>query len=221
MTLLIEDETVALRAEVQTLPDTARVLTIVDASSFQTGASLLRRIKALRAAITRVFGPPIARAFEAHRALVADRKRLERPLAEAEALLKANLAAFTIAEERRRATAARRDTAAAAEARASAIWAEVEELESHGYRAEAAELATELVATPDAIVVTPAPVTAAGLAVRVVWKYAIVDAAQVPAAYLMIDHQKLGAAVRALKGSVAIPGVRMWAERTIAASRGD
>jgi hypothetical protein len=51
--------------------------------------------------------------------------------------------------------------------------------------------------------------------------YAVVDAAQVPAAYLMIDHKKLGAAVRALKGAVAIPGVRMWAERTIAAARGE
>jgi hypothetical protein len=219
MDVITPDETTPLRAEVDTMPDTARALTIVDDRSFHTGATLLRRIKTLRDAIDRLFAPHITRAFEAHRALVADRKRLERPLAEAEAVLKAHLAAYTVAEERRRAAEARRQTAAAAEARASQIWAEVEQLEATGYHAEAADLATALVTTTDAIVVAPTPVAADGITSRVIWKYEVVDAAQVPPAYLTIDHRKLGAAVRALKGSVPIPGVRMWAERTIAASR--
>ena len=115
---------------------------------------------------------------------------------------------------------ARRDAADAADTRAAQIWAEVEDLEAQGYHTEAAERASELVRTTEAIVVLPTPVTIEGITHRTVWKYAVVDAAQLPAAYLMIDHQKLGAAVRALKGSVPISGVRMWAERSIAAARG-
>src|SRR5438309_667105 len=109
------DEMTPLRGEVELLPDAARVLTIVDDAGFQTGATLLRRIKTVREAIAREFGPHITRAFEAHSELVAYRQRLERPLEQAAAVLKANVAAYTLAEERRRATEARRQTAAAAD----------------------------------------------------------------------------------------------------------
>ena len=38
-----------------------------------------------------------------------------------------------------------------------------------------------------------------------------------PREYLRVDHTKLGAVVRALKTAAAIPGVRIWAEPTVAA----
>src|ERR1035437_3797251 len=98
------DEVASLRPEIQAYPAAARDLTIDDEASFQGAATFLRRIKAVRETITRVFGPHIARAFAAHRALVADRQRLEAPLAEAERVLKAKLARFAVEEERRRAT---------------------------------------------------------------------------------------------------------------------
>jgi len=215
------EERTPLQDEAHTLPAIVGALAIVDDASFQGAGRVLRRIKAVRDTITRLFAPHIARAFEAHRALVADRKRLEAPLAETERVLKAKLAAFTVVDDVRRAAVARQQTAAATDARAAQIWTEVEQLEAAGYHAEAAEVATELVAAPLSIVCTPAPLKADGLVRRDRWTYAIVDATQVPREYLAVDHQKLGAVVRALKGTIQIPGIRVWAERTIAASARD
>ena len=59
---------------------------------------------------------------------------------------------------------------------------------------------------------------AEGIQCREVWRYEVIDAAQVPREYLTIDHTKLGGVVRALKGAAQIPGVRIWVERTIAAT---
>jgi len=201
------------------LPETVRTLAITDDASFRTGSAVLQRIKTLRTTIARLFAPHVTRAVEAHRALLADRRRLDAPLADAEATLKQHLAAFTIAEEQRRAQAARQQTVAAEETRTARIWAEVEELEAAGAHDVAANLVADLVSgTAPALVVLPAPVTAPGLQRRAIWRYEITDAAQVPREYLTIDHVKLGGVVRALKGAVQIPGVRVWAERTIAAS---
>jgi hypothetical protein len=218
-TVAAKDET-TLRDDMTMVLATAGALILTDEASFQAGSALLRRIKAVRETIAAFFAPHIARAFEAHRALIADRQRFDGPLAEAERALKADLITFTEAEERRRAAAARVQTAAATDARATQIWTEVESLEAAGYHAEAAALATELVSAPVALVCTPAPLKADGIVRRARWTYAVVDATQVPREYLTIDHHKLGAVVRALKGSVPIPGVRVWAERTMAATRG-
>ena len=56
-----------------------------------------------------------------------------------------------------------------------------------------------------------------GVVRRTNWRYEIVDEAAVPREYLRVDHTKLGAVVRALKTAAAIPGVRIWAEPTVAA----
>jgi hypothetical protein len=210
-----------MRSEITVLPTTARTVPIHDEPTFQAASTLLVRIKTLRTRLEHLLAPHIKRAFEAHRALVEDRRRLEAPLAEAETMLKQRLAAFTIAEDARRASEARRQVADAQEARSARIWAEVEALETAGYTHEAADLVTEFVQTPGPIaVITPPPLKAAGVTPREVWRYEVVDAQQIPREYLTIDHTKLGGVVRALKSAAAIPGVRIWVERTIAAARG-
>jgi hypothetical protein len=205
-----------LAAQVATVSDHVRTLTISDEATCQLAATWLQRIRALRDTVATLFTPHVKRAFDAHRAFVAQRQRLDQPLVAAETALKRQLAAFTVAEERRRLAAARAETAAATDARTDQIWREVEALETAGYREEAAALATELVSSPLGLVLSPPPINVPGLATRDVWKYEVTDPALVPREYWTIDHQKLGAVVRAVKGSVVIPGVRVWAERTIA-----
>src|SRR2546430_11233037 len=98
----------ALDAEVQPLPERARQLAITDEPTFAAARLLLDRIKTLQQAVASLLDPHIRRAFEAHRALVADRRRLEAPLEDAEGILKRTLAAFLTTEEARRAREARR-----------------------------------------------------------------------------------------------------------------
>jgi hypothetical protein len=208
-----------IRAEVGALPETARTMAITDDASFMAAGAILVRIKALRALVEGLFTPHIKRAFEAHRALLEDRRRLDTPLADAETILKQRAAAFTLEEEARRAREARRRAADTQEARSARIWAEVEALEAAGYQGEAADLVQEFVSAPPVIVsLTPAPLKAPGISYREVWRYEVIDPAQVPREYLTIDHTKLGGVVRALKSAATIPGVRIWVERTIAAT---
>jgi hypothetical protein len=56
-----------------------------------------------------------------------------------------------------------------------------------------------------------------GVATADIWKYEIVDEGQLPRGYLKPDEQKIGAAVRAGKGTITIPGVRIWKEKNIRA----
>ena len=56
-----------------------------------------------------------------------------------------------------------------------------------------------------------------GLSRREIWRYEVTNASIIPRQYWMLDHQKLGAVVRALKGGASIPGVRVWSEATVAA----
>jgi hypothetical protein len=62
---------------------------------------------------------------------------------------------------------------------------------------------------------TPAPVVpeapkTAGLSMRDNWCFEVVDAVAVPGEYKIIDEVKLGKVVRALKGQISIPGVRIF-----------
>lgn len=56
-----------------------------------------------------------------------------------------------------------------------------------------------------------------GVATREVWKCAVEDASKIPREYLVVDEVKLRKVVAALKGDTRIPGVRVWAEKQIAA----
>jgi hypothetical protein len=207
-----------LRAEATSVPATARTMPIEDDETFHAAGAILVRIKTLRTTLALLFNPHIKRAFDAHRALVEDRRRLDAPLADAEAVLKARLTAFTIAEDERRAIEARRHAAEAEAERTARVWTEVDRLEAAGYHAEAADLVEDFVQEPTRIVVTPMRVAAPGLAARDVWRYDVVDPSLVPREFWTIDHTKLGGVVRALKRAAAIPGVRVWVERTIAAT---
>lgn len=207
-----------VRADTGVYAEQARTLPIADEPTFTAAAAILVRIKGLRQTVAALFAPHVARAFDAHRALVADRRQLDAPLAEAEAILKRRLAGFTAAENERRRHEAERQMREAHDARTAEVWAAVEQLEATGHTADAATVVSAFLETSAvAPVVVPVPLTAPGLQRREVWRYEVIDATQVPRDYLTIDHAKLHSVVRALKGVVAIPGVRVWVEQTVAA----
>lgn len=60
-----------------------------------------------------------------------------------------------------------------------------------------------------------------GVTKRTIWKFEITDPTAIPREYLAIDEKKIGAVVRALKADASIPGVRVYAETSLAISGGD
>jgi len=75
-------------------------------------------------------------------------------------------------------------------------------------------------ATVAAPVVSEAP-KVKGISTRKIWRFEIIDVAQIPDKYKIIDEKKIGGVVRALKADADIPGVRVYAEEVMAAGRGD
>lgn len=51
-----------------------------------------------------------------------------------------------------------------------------------------------------------------------IWKFEVIDKALVPEDYKQIDMVKVGAVVRASKGGVSIPGIRIFSEETLKVS---
>lgn len=136
--------------------------------------------------------------------------------------------------ERARLATLQAETEAKARAEQERLRREAEAAAAAGRAAEAAKLAAkadkaeekaaakvEELQMREAMVVAPviqreAP-KVAGVATREVWKYRVADPALVPREYLMLDEQKIGKVVRALKGDTQIAGVEVYSERHLAA----
>ena len=94
--------------EALTWPERATTLTVTDNATYTLAGELLLGIKDLRKRIVETFGPHVKRAFEAHRALVAEQRTAETPLAEAERIIKDRLRNYDDEQERIRRAEARR-----------------------------------------------------------------------------------------------------------------
>jgi hypothetical protein len=136
-------------------------------------------------------------------------------LATAERLAKGKLATYAQEQER-----IRREEQAKADALARR---ERERLEARAAKAEAdgkAEKASALQQTAAAVVAptilreTP---KMTGMSTRDVWKWEIVDSAQLPRDFLVPNEAMIRAMVTALRGETTIPGVRVWSEKQISA----
>jgi hypothetical protein len=74
-------------------------------------------------------------------------------------------------------------------------------------------------------VFVPAPVVnssvakVAGVATKQVWKFEVSDVNLIPREYMIPDMVKIGAMVRATKGTIPIAGIEMFAEETLSASK--
>ena len=136
-----------------------------------------------------------------------ERERLAEQAREAERKAREKAEAERKAAEEA-AAAGRAEEAAKLQARAAATEAKAAE------KVEAIETRAAAVVAP--IIQREAP-KVAGVATREVWKFTVTDPALVPREYCVVDEARIRKVVAALKGDTTIPGVRVYAEKTIAA----
>ena len=136
-----------------------------------------------------------------------ERERLAEQAREAERKAREKAEAERKAAEEA-AAAGRAEEAAKLQARAAATEAKAAE------RVEAIETRAAAVVAP--IISREAP-KVAGVATREVWKFTVTDPALVPREYCVVDEARIRKVVAALKGDTTIPGVRVYAEKSIAA----
>lgn len=219
------EQPIALDAECQSkiddaeqLPARYESLQITTATDYETAGESLRAIKAkakqlseLRLSLTRPLDESKRKIMDLFRGPGA-------ALTKAEGFIKKAMLAFTSeqgrvrrAEEERLREEQRKEAARLAnlaeKARARKDEAKAAEFEARQANVES----TQVVVAPAAIPKAP------GISTREIWEYEIVDATQIPADYLIPDHPLIGQTVRATKGKVTIPGVRIFSRKTLAA----
>ena len=156
---------------------------------------------------------------ERQRIAAENAARIERERIEAECRAKAEEEHQKFDELKRQAE----EAAKAQKALLTPIEAFIAEEEAATLQAEidAARLATENAIRETAMaprqvqVQAPPKVTAAGTSFRSVWKFKVVDLAQVPREYMVLNEQMVGALARSTKGAMQIPGLEIYEEKTI------
>jgi len=210
-----------------TSPERARLLAVVDAdSSIRAGEELLL-IKAAREEVETIFGPVVRKAYEAHKAAVMARARVEEPLIEAEKRIKFAMGAYEL-EQRRIAAETERIERARLEREAErARDMELILAKSEGASAiEIEEIARRPLPVPS-VALRPPHGRPSGVSVRENWKAVVDDKLKlVRYAGSNPDHLNLvepntvalNQLARALKSAMNIPGVRVVKEAIVAAA---
>ncbi len=188
----------------------ARGLAITTVAERDEAVERGKAAKALAKAITESFEPSRKAAQLALEAIRDQRDGFVTPLQEVERLVKGKCGAFD--EAARQAAEKERIRLQAIEDERSrkeqaALMARAEKLKTPE-RAEALREQAASIVAPAVLI--NAPQKAAGTSTAKMWDYEITDPRAVPDEYKMIDTSKLGKVVRAVKGTITIPGVRMF-----------
>lgn len=210
------------------IPTEAKSILVVDNESFERAGHLLKVIKDLRFKINETFDPIIKKAHEAHKEAVAQKKKIEAPLTEAEGIVKPRLAAYHEEQERKA-----REEQARLQAELNKK-AEEEKLqlalraEGMGSSAQAEAILAQPVITEKVVVGNFAP-KVAGISFRETWSAEVLDEdaffkgvfeGVIPRAAVSINTTFLNQQARSLKASMKYPGVCVSVTKNTASSRG-
>lgn len=201
-----------------TVPEKARIVKIMDDKTYEAAGEILLQIKDLRKQIDAAFDPIIKKAHEAHKEAVAQKKRADAPLVEAENIIKPQISAYLAEKERQRREEEER-------LREEARKQEEEERLRAAIAAEQAgqkDVAEEIMEAPVVVAPVVVPKTApkvAGISTQKRWAFRIANEKLIPREYLKVDEVKIGGVVRALKDKTNIPGVEVYSEDIVAAGR--
>jgi len=190
-------------------PEKARLLTVNSAQEFEYADRFIGSVKELRKEIQDTFGPLKERAFLAHKAIVAEEKRHEEPLIEAEKIVRRLMVAYRQREEanRLRREAELREIARRQEDEAKL--AAALEAEARGEKEEAAAILEEEVYSPP-IILTPEVPKAKSVRFSTTWTFRIIDVNKIPREYMLPDMVKIGFEARSKKGDTRIPGIEVY-----------
>lgn len=201
-----------------TMPERAAALDVVDGESYQRAGEFLVAVKELRGQIHAHHEPVIRAAWDAHKAAMAAKKRLDAPLEEAERIVKGAISKWHQAEERKRREAEAALRAEAAKLEEESRLQEALKLEEAGQKEEAKRV-IEAPAFVPAISIESAAPKVQGVTTRKRFGFRIVDELAVPRAYCMVDERKVRKVVEAMGHEANIPGVQVTEETIVAAGR--
>lgn len=216
-------ETADIRQASSTTLTEAKAFKIATAQQFTDAGEKLKGIMALKKRISDVFDPHIKRAHDAHKSLVAEKKEHETQLIEAEGHIKRAMIGFQQEQERIRLEAEARAQEAARKEREK-MEAQAAKAAEKGKveRAEALQQQAAAIVTP---ILAPTTPKVSGISTRTTYKATVVDKlalivavaeGKVPLNALDVNMPFLNNQARAMKETLAYPGVKVEQETGIA-----
>lgn len=230
--LVVDGAKVTARA--LTFPEQARAIRITSVETYQSACEFLKTIKALRTEIADTFDPHIDRAFQAHRALVKEKKEAEAPLQDAELSAKRALVAWDTEQERLRRVEQQRLEEEARQREEERRLEEAIALEAEAQATGDASLQMEATALLEQPVQAPAVAVARftpkvdGISYRETWSCRLNDLSAL-VRYVAEHPQFLGLLqfnqttgnqlARSMRARLKVPGIEAVATKDVAASR--
>jgi colicin import membrane protein len=219
-----------LESQALSWPNRAKALVVKDQDSLDQAGELLGAIKDLRKQVADEIGPVVAKAFEAHKAATALRKKLDEPLEQAERILKGSSAVYMAGQKRIAEAEARRIEEELRKQQEEAQEAAIEQAEASG--ANEAEVLAMIEQTayqpPPRVAVAPTFEAPKGVAMRTTLK-AEVESLGMLVQYLanhpefinlvLPNMPAINALLKAQGKALRLPGVRIYEESTLAVGR--
>lgn len=194
-----------LEKKTTNLPEKAKEIVVKDDPTLNRANKALLYIKGIRKEINDACDPLIKKTHEAHKEAVAQKKRFEKPLVEAEKYIKQQIAGYVAEIDRKRLEAELEERK-----RQEAIRKEQLAIES----TDKEELSDQEMPdfTPVATVSKP---QLEGVSIRKDWRWEIVDPLKIPREYLTIDPIAISQEVNRSKEKTNIPGIRVFQKDTV------
>jgi len=206
----------------------ARDLQIETAEQNQAASSLQREIRNMMKTMEEDLRPGIDAAHAAWKTSLANLQKHLEPLKKADDVIKAKVGDY-LAREHQKAEAERRKLLAEAEAKAraerearaqaalaaaQAAQEERDDLTAALAMDEAVQIEAEVI-VPTVDLSAAKVIKAAGQSVRTDWDFEVADFAKLPDNYKVADDKKIRAVVKAMRGAIEIPGVRIYSKQTV------
>lgn len=204
--------------KIDVFPEQAKRIIVHNQKTLTVANEFLLDIKRMRKEINDTFDPIIDKAHKAHKEAIAKKKKYEAPLIEAEKAVKLQIGSYVSEQERLKREAeekARKEEEERLRIEEEKI-KEAKSLMAAGEEETAEKVLDEI--PLQKIQDLPAIPGLTDTSVKMIWKWALDDINLVPREYLMPDSSKITAVVRAGKGKIRIPGIRIYPERSVAAT---
>jgi len=216
-----KNEIKILETQALSLPEQAKQIQIVDDNSLHKGNEFIHVCRQLRKKIAVTMDPIIKRAHGVHQEALAQKRKLEGPLKQAEEIVGPRIASYkrkieeeirAQEEEKERKLAEEKKKKEEALEKAAALEkaGDKEKADEEFEKAEKIEEEEALLAEEPKFK-RKAPDTP-GTSIRKIWKWRLKNLKEVPIEYLKLDEVKIGDAVRTAKGEIEIPGIEIYAD---------
>lgn len=201
-----------LHAQGKAITAGARQYQILTREACDNAALFLRRVANFKDDVKRRFEESKRLANALHKSITKAENEELAPALEAEGIVKRALSDYQIDEERKRRVEQARLQQEQRERDEAARNAEAEHLDKSGDT----EAALAILERPIAVVSVPLAMPKTdGVSYRSAWKFEVIDAARVAAAFLSPDPKKIQSVVDGMKAQASdvVGGIRVWEEK--------